>query len=112
MHNYHGSLPPSGGQPVFPNDISSCYECHPGQITQCDRGAMKTGGMDCISCHNGMLAVGGEFPLQTGGSIDGTNDGSPAGPGPTCPAARPATRVMRSAISAGPTWWLTARASA
>ena len=80
MHSYHGSLPPSGGQPVFPNDISSCYQCHPGQITQCDRGAMKTGGMDCIDCHNGMLAVGGVNNLQAGGSIDGTNDGSPRRP--------------------------------
>jgi hypothetical protein len=41
---------------------------------------MKTGGMDCIDCHGGMLAVGGDFPLQPGGSIDGTNDNNPRRP--------------------------------
>jgi hypothetical protein len=74
MHGYHGELQ-NAGQPVFPATIASCYECHPGNITQCQRGAMKTGGMDCIDCHGGMRAVGGDDPLQPGGSIDGTNDG-------------------------------------
>ena len=74
MHAYHGKLQ-SAGQPVFPATIAACYECHPGQITQCQRGAMKTGGMDCIDCHGGMLAVGGEYNLLAGGSIDGANDG-------------------------------------
>jgi hypothetical protein len=60
VHNYHGQLQ-DGGQPVFADDITACYQCHPGQITQCQRGAMKTGGMDCIDCHGGMLAVGGQF---------------------------------------------------
>jgi hypothetical protein len=36
--------------------------------------------MDCIDCHGGMLAVGGAFDLQAGGSIDGTNDGNPRRP--------------------------------
>jgi hypothetical protein len=79
MHGYHGQLQ-NAGQPLFPPDLASCYECHPGQVTQCQRGAMKTGGMDCIDCHGGMLAVGGEFNLLAGGSIDGTNDGSPRRP--------------------------------
>ena len=79
MHSYHGDLT-SGGQPLFPANITSCYQCHPGNITQCQRGAMKTGGMDCIDCHGGMRAVGGDFPLQPGGSIDGTNDGKPRRP--------------------------------
>jgi hypothetical protein len=79
MHGYHGDLT-SGGQPLFPANITSCYQCHPGNITQCQRGAMKTGGMDCIDCHGGMRAVGGDFPLQPGGSIDGTNDGKPRRP--------------------------------
>jgi hypothetical protein len=74
MHGYHGELS-SGGQALFPDNISACYECHPGQITQCQRGAMRTGGMDCIDCHGGMAAVGGRNPLLAGGSIDGTNDG-------------------------------------
>ena len=36
---------------------------------------MRTGGMDCINCHGGMAAVGGDFNLLAGGSIDGANDG-------------------------------------
>ena len=72
MHEYHGNLS------VFQNANTvetNCYQCHPGNITQCQRGAMATGGMDCFDCHGGMLAVGGAFNLQPGGSIDGTNDG-------------------------------------
>jgi hypothetical protein len=79
MHGYHGELS-NAGQLVFPATIASCYECHPGQITQCQRGAMRNGGMDCIDCHGGMLAVGGQNDLLAGGSIDGTNDGSPRRP--------------------------------
>jgi hypothetical protein len=79
MHGYHGQLQ-NEGQPVFPPTIDSCYECHPGKVTQCQRGAMKTGGMGCIDCHGGMLAVGGQYNLLAGGSIDGTNDGNPRRP--------------------------------
>jgi len=78
MHRFHGELLVSPGVPVFPPDgpvTATCYQCHPGNITQCQRGAMKTGGMECLECHGDMLAVGGSFPLQAGGSIDGTNDG-------------------------------------
>jgi hypothetical protein len=77
MHAFHGQLE-QDGLPVFPADAAvedTCYQCHPGRVTQCQRGAMKTGGMDCNDCHGDMLAVGGEFPLQDGGSLDGTNDG-------------------------------------
>ncbi|MGB8335436.1 MAG: hypothetical protein WCE56_13145, partial [Desulfobacterales bacterium] len=78
MHKYHGELTDGNGNPIFPpaGPVNvSCYQCHPGNITQCQRGAMATGGMDCFDCHGGMLAVGGAFSLQPGGSIDGTNDG-------------------------------------
>jgi hypothetical protein len=74
MHKYHGELA------VFQSATTvnaSCYQCHPGNITQCQRGAMATGEMDCLDCHGDMLAVGGAFNLQPGGSIDGTNDGRP-----------------------------------
>jgi hypothetical protein len=77
MHEYHGNLS------VFQNANTvetNCYQCHPGNITQCQRGAMATGGMDCFDCHGDMLAVGGAFNLQPGGSIDGTNDGNPRRP--------------------------------
>ncbi len=77
MHEYHGELD-ENGVPIFPPNApvnDTCYQCHPGNITQCQRGAMKTGGMDCNDCHGDMLAVGGKFPLLAGGSMDGTNDG-------------------------------------
>ena len=82
MHEFHGELQ-ENGLPVFPPDDpveNTCYQCHPGNITQCQRGAMKTGGMDCNDCHGDMLAVGGKFPLLPGGSIDGANDGNPRRP--------------------------------
>jgi hypothetical protein len=79
MHNYHGKVTdPNTGRLVFPpggSALQTCYKCHPGAITQCLRGAMKTGGMECFNCHGDMLAVGSEYPLLPGGSIDGQNDG-------------------------------------
>jgi hypothetical protein len=78
MHAYHGDLVDNLNNPVFPPGApveDTCYQCHPGNITQCQRGAMKTGGMDCNACHGDMLSVGGAFALLPDGSIDGTNDG-------------------------------------
>ena len=78
MHSYHGKLVDGAGNPVFPPNGTAdetCYKCHPGAITQCLRGAMRTGGMECLNCHGDMLSVGGDFPLLSGGSLDGQNDG-------------------------------------
>ena len=61
MHEHHGSLLDAGGNLLFPDDApveDTCYQCHPGKTTQCQRGAMRTGGMGCNDCHGGMLAVG------------------------------------------------------
>jgi hypothetical protein len=83
MHAHHGKLLDAGGNPLFPpggSALETCYKCHPGAITQCLRGAMATGGMECFQCHGDMLAVGGDFPLLPGGSIDGQNDGQPRRP--------------------------------
>jgi len=44
----------------------NCFACHPGKITQCFRGAMFTAGQKCDDCHGDMLAMGGEFLLNTG----------------------------------------------
>ena len=66
------------GVPVFPSDgdaEETCYQCHPGATTQCMRGAMANGGLECKDCHGTMRAVGGAFPLAEGGSLDGENDG-------------------------------------
>lgn len=78
MHSYHGGLTDGSGNPVFPPNGTveqTCFQCHPGFQTQCQRGAMADGGMQCLDCHGDMLAVGGDYPLLAGGSIDGTNDG-------------------------------------
>ena len=77
MHTYHGDLT-LNGVPLFPPNgpvEATCYQCHPGKITQCARGAMKNAGLTCTDCHGGMAAVGAKFPLLAGGSIDGANDG-------------------------------------
>lgn len=78
MHRFHGDTKNAQGQAVFPDNGTpeqTCYQCHPGKITQCQRGAMKTGGMTCQNCHGNMAAVGGKYPLKTGGSLTGQNDG-------------------------------------
>ncbi|MEY3219469.1 MAG: hypothetical protein RIT27_826 [Pseudomonadota bacterium] len=78
MHRFHGDTKNAQGQLVFPDNANvdqTCYQCHPGRITQCQRGAMKTGGMTCQNCHGNMAAVGGKYPLKTGGSLNGQNDG-------------------------------------
>jgi len=62
MHDYHGALTDSFGDPLFPvggTADETCYRCHPGGETQCQRGAMRTGGMECFECHGDMSAVGG-----------------------------------------------------
>lgn len=45
---------------------TTCYNCHPGEQTQCFRGAMADAGLNCQDCHGGMLAVGGQYPLANG----------------------------------------------
>ncbi len=81
MHAYHGGLQNGQGQPVFSATVDgNCYQCHPGRVTQCLRGAMATGGMDCFDCHGDLSSVGGDHPLPAGGSIDGANDGNPRRP--------------------------------
>lgn len=80
MHNHHGKLLDNTGAAIFPPNgtaAQTCYQCHPGAITQCARGPMVSAGMECLDCHGDMLAVGGEHPLLAGGSIDGQNDFQP-----------------------------------
>ena len=52
-HGFHASrilTPPASG--------NICFYCHPGEKTQCQRGAMETAGLDCMNCHGNMTAVG------------------------------------------------------
>lgn len=55
-------IPTGDGIPMEQN----CFSCHPGKITQCFRGAMYTAQQKCDDCHGDMLAMGGEFPLNSG----------------------------------------------
>lgn len=62
MHQHHGQLTdPNTLQPLFPANGTleqTCYQCHPGKVTQCLRGAMGGSGIECKDCHGSMLAVG------------------------------------------------------
>jgi hypothetical protein len=85
MHSHHAStnlfptMPPAiDGQgnrrdPVTTQNLleQTCYMCHPGNRTQCMRGAMANGGLVCQDCHGQMAQVGKDF----------SRDVSPANPG-------------------------------
>ena len=67
IHNRHAdaSLPGSTQTLNSIDTRESCYNCHPGQKTQCLRGAMGnpvdsagTHTMECQSCHGSMVMVG------------------------------------------------------
>ena len=62
MHGHHGELTdPNTNTPLFPTNGTleqTCYQCHPGKVTKCLRGAMGGAGIDCVDCHGSMLAVG------------------------------------------------------
>ena len=73
MHFNHGQytdlfpampLPKSAGRTLaVQTDIldQTCYQCHPGKITKCLRGAMGAGGVVCQDCHGDMKQVGNDF---------------------------------------------------
>lgn len=81
MHKHHASVTDSNGNILFPDmpapyDVNgnqrdpiaarevlgeTCYQCHPGQRTDCLRGAMADGGMLCQDCHGDMNQVGTDF---------------------------------------------------
>jgi hypothetical protein len=67
--NHPLRLDPATGKPVVNAYVAdklnkSCYQCHPGQNTQCLRGAMFNGGMVCNDCHGTMSQVGNDFSLK------------------------------------------------
>jgi hypothetical protein len=88
MHSHHAStglfqvMPPAidaqGNRrdPVLTQTIleETCYLCHPGERTQCMRGAMANGGLVCQDCHGQMEQVGDDFTrdvtLATPGAFD------------------------------------------
>jgi len=65
--NIDGTMPsPSNPAIISDEGKTACYNCHPGKQTQCFRGVMFSAGLDCQSCHGGLLAVAGTFPLADG----------------------------------------------
>jgi hypothetical protein len=81
MHSHHATVRGVDGELLFPlmppavnangnlrnpiraRDIllQTCYQCHPGRRTDCQRGAMASGGMVCQDCHGQMAQVGDDF---------------------------------------------------
>jgi len=61
IHGNHGrpSSLIGGAVPIPEMGIQTCYQCHPGQTTQCYRGAMFEAGLNCQACHGGLLQVAG-----------------------------------------------------
>ncbi len=45
---------------VVAQTTSGCYNCHPGQNTQCLRGVMAANGLGCTNCHGTMQQVGSD----------------------------------------------------
>ena len=44
MHAYHGNVVDWNGNPAFPSGASvdeTCYRCHPGTVTACQRGVLS-----------------------------------------------------------------------
>ena len=111
MHAYHSGKmagladsPVAVGGTVPAATSQSCYQCHPGATTQCLRGAM-TAKLDCQNCHGNMAAVGGQVPLLTGGSIDGTNDGKSRRPWldlPRCESCHASDAMTRTSVTNAP----------
>jgi hypothetical protein len=111
MHAYHANKmtglsdsPVAVGGTVPAATAQSCYQCHPGASTQCLRGAMTTK-VDCQNCHGNMAAVGGQYPLLAGGSIDGTNDGKSRRPWqdvPRCQSCHANDAVSKTTVTNAP----------
>ncbi|BDV39871.1 cytochrome C [Methylocystis bryophila] len=136
MHNGHGNLKDkASGLPLFPtmpapnsslransgpNPINaftqatlgaSCYQCHPGERSQCLRGAMfSEAGAVCQDCHGQMKQIGDDFSrnLPTGSFILASdyfkNPATPRVPWahePTCGSCHTGDAVSNMASSAG-----------
>jgi hypothetical protein len=111
MHAFHAGkmgalndapVPVGGAVPAA--TAQSCYQCHPGAVTQCLRGAM-TSKVTCQNCHGAMSAVGGQSPLLAGGSLDGTNDGQPRRPWidlPRCESCHAGDAMVKTVVASPP----------
>jgi len=52
VHGFHAAVMAPAASPT-----ETCFSCHPGQKTQCLRGAMSAVGIGCTDCHGTMTAV-------------------------------------------------------
>ncbi len=107
MHANHAKFKDPFGNPAFPTMPSpddprrtagatainafeqgileqTCYQCHPGNKTQCLRGAMFSGGVVCQDCHGGLEQVGNDYSDTSPGSIVGVNKRIPWATEPKC----------------------------
>lgn len=50
MHSFHANK-------MTGDNNSACYSCHPGKITDCNRGVMKANDINCADCHGSMTIV-------------------------------------------------------
>ncbi len=63
LHKLHGEWRDPQGNSMFPKNgkpEDTCYQCHPGKDTQCQRGVMKNAKIECDNCHGDMSAVAGD----------------------------------------------------
>ena len=70
MHGFHSRLgifpqmPGPKGRSLATRDsilASTCYQCHPGKVTQCFRGEMFNAGQACQDCHGNLTQVANDF---------------------------------------------------
>jgi hypothetical protein len=59
MHSVHATVTLPGSKTTLDNatdPVGSCYQCHPGVNTKCQRGTMS--GVACFQCHGNLSRVG------------------------------------------------------
>lgn len=59
MHTQHSTVTLPGSAAMLDNatdPANSCYQCHPGVVTKCQRGSMN--GVACYNCHGNLSRVG------------------------------------------------------
>jgi hypothetical protein len=64
-----------------------------------------TATVTCQNCHGNMAAVGGQYPLLAGGSLDGTNDGAARRPWvdlPRCESCHAGDSMTRTVVTNPP----------
>ncbi|MCP3849281.1 MAG: cytochrome C [Gammaproteobacteria bacterium] len=100
MHSHHATVTGIDGLALFPDmppavdnegnkrdpEVTqavlgeTCYACHPGNNTECMRGAMANGGQVCQDCHGNMSQVGDDFSRNVQPTVE-IVDGVSKGPG-------------------------------